>query len=259
MLCTSTTTLLYECNTCMLNAKQDGYAHPFRLYIKNSRIKVYYVYYEWTTMSEVRLHSTCNSRQKAVIVWIRNHQRFCLSLVCLETQEHSDHICVFNELRWILWSQTLFNIIINKEQNVLQCFFHIVNNIEEKVKGVKSWRNFRLLLKYRLFCSPVSVSLLTSAALWSLSVLQDSYTGNKILPTATKEQGKLKDLPKSQVFVLLMKEIKPEACGFHYRVTSWLAGTDSDPFNKRNIHICSRPLQRWHREGLRKHACVHIK
>lgn len=111
--------------------------------------------YEWS----VRLQSTCNSRQKAVIVWIRNHQRFCLSLVCLETQEHSDHICMFNELRWILWSQTLFNIVINKERNVLKCFFHIVNNIKEKEKGVKLGETTGYFLHYRLFCSPVSQCL----------------------------------------------------------------------------------------------------
>lgn len=92
----------------------------------------------------------------AVIVWIRNHQRFCLSLVCLETQEYSDHICMFNELRWILWSQTLFNIVINKERNVLKCFFHIVNNIKEKGKGVKLGEMTGYFLHSRVFCSPVS-------------------------------------------------------------------------------------------------------
>lgn len=47
---------------------------------------------------------------------------------------------MFNELRWILCSQTLIivhNIVIKKEQNVLKCFFHIVNNIKEKEKSVK--------------------------------------------------------------------------------------------------------------------------
>lgn len=95
----------------------------------------------------------------------------------------------------------------------------------------------------------VSVCLLTFAALWSLSVLQDGYTGNKTLQTATKEQAKLKDLPKSlQVFVLLMKEIELEPRGCHCSITSWQAGTDSGPFNKRNIHICSGRLQQWHTE-----------
>lgn len=109
---------------------------------------------------------------------------------------------------------------------MLKCFFHIVNNIKEKEKGVKLGGYF---LHYRLFCSPVSVCLLTSVALWSLSVVQDGYTGGKkTLQTATKEQAKLKDLPKSlQVFVLLMKEIEPEPRGSHCRITSWQAGTDS--------------------------------
>lgn len=68
----------------------------------------------------------------------KESSKIFLSLVCLETQEH--HICMFNELRWILRSQTLiivFNIVIKKEQNVLKCFFHIVNNIKEKEKSVK--------------------------------------------------------------------------------------------------------------------------
>lgn len=85
------------------------------------------------------LHSTYNSQQKAVIFESGIIRDFFLSLVCLETQEHSDHICMFNELRWILWSQTwiiVFNIV-NKEQNVLTCSFHIVNNIKEKEKSVK--------------------------------------------------------------------------------------------------------------------------
>lgn len=68
----------------------------------------------------------------------KESSKIFFSLVCLETQEH--HICMFSELRWILCSQTLiivFNIGINKEQNVLKCFFHIVNNIKEKEKSVK--------------------------------------------------------------------------------------------------------------------------
>lgn len=68
----------------------------------------------------------------------KESSKIFLSLVCLETQEH--HICMFNELRWILCSQTLiivFNMVINKEQNVPKCFFHIVNNIKEKEKSVK--------------------------------------------------------------------------------------------------------------------------
>lgn len=68
-------------------------------------------------------------------------------------------LCMFNELRWILWSQTLFNIVINKERNVLKCFFHIVNNIKEKEKGVKLGETTGYFLHYRLFCSPVSQCL----------------------------------------------------------------------------------------------------
>lgn len=126
-----------------------------------------------------------------------------LSFFGLSGNTRTLHIWMFNELRWILWSQTLFNIVINKERNVLKCFFHIVNNIKEKEKSVKLGERTGYFLHFCLFCSPVSVSPLTSATLWSLF----STTGNKILQTATKEQAKLKDLPKSlQVFVLLRRK-----------------------------------------------------
>ncbi len=143
--------------------------------------------YEWS----VWLHSTCNSRQKAVIVWIRNHQRFCLSLVCLETQEHSDHICMFNELRWILWSQTLFN----SHQQGTKCAKMFLSHSEQykrERKRCKTWRNDMLLLALSCFLSSSQCLSAHICRLWSLLVLHDVYTENKPFKQPPKSRSNSK-------------------------------------------------------------------